>query len=107
MIKAAFFTTKIGLLVGFEIKGHSSSALSGADIICSAVSSAAYMTANTVTEVIKADAVVSVDEEGEMYLRVSEKDAKACQEILSGFKLHMFALEEQYPDNIHVNYTEV
>lgn len=81
--------------------------MSGEDIICSAVSSAAFMTANTITEVIKADAVISVDEDGEMYLRIRDKDAGACQEILSGLKLHMFALEEQYPDNIHVNYSEV
>ena len=71
------------------------------------VSSAAYMTANTITEILRLNAAVMVDEEGEMLVRLQERDQKAGRDILSGFKLHMLALEEQYPRNIHVNYTEV
>lgn len=42
-----------------------------------------------------------------MLLRVFQKDAVACRDILQGFKLHMLALEEQYSDYMIVNNTEV
>lgn len=106
MIKTEFFTNKNGAILGFQIKGHSESAEFGNDIICAAVSSAAYMTANTITDVIGVCADVIVDE-GEMSLTMTEKGALLCRDVMSGFKLHMVALEEQYPENINVNYTEV
>lgn len=107
MICAEFFTTQRGELLGFQIKGHAGAAEKGSDVVCAAVSSAAYMTANTITEILHADAMADVDEDGEMFLRISKKDAPNCSDLLAGFKLHLQALEEQYPENIHVNYTEV
>lgn len=107
MIRAEFFITQRGELLGFQIKGHSGSAEQGSDVICASVSSAAFMTANTITEIIHADAMAGVEEDGEMFLRIPKKDAPGCADILAGFKLHLLALEEQYPENIHVNYTEV
>lgn len=104
MICAEFFTEPDGELVGFRISGHNGEA--GQDIICSAVSSSAYMAANTITDVIKADARVTV-EDGYMLVMVSSKEAKSCRVVLAGFKLHMLGLEEQYPQNINVSYTEV
>lgn len=106
MIKAEFFTTAFGELLGFSMKGHSGSAQAGYDIVCAAVSSAAYMTVNTVTDILNIDARVAVDE-GFLRIRVQEKDARSCRSIFAGFKLHMLGLEEQYPNNIEVSYTEV
>ncbi len=106
MIKAEFFTTASGELLGFSMKGHSGSAQAGYDIVCAAVSSAAYMTVNTVTDVLNVDARVAVDD-GFLRIRVQEKDARSCRSIFAGFKLHMLGLEEQYPNNIEVSYTEV
>lgn len=106
MIKAEFFTTASGELLGFSMKGHSGSAQAGYDIVCAAVSSAAYMTVNTVTDVLNVDARVAVDD-GFLRIRVEEKDARSCRSIFAGFKLHMLGLEEQYPNNIEVSYTEV
>ena len=104
MICAEFFTQPEGELVGFRISGHNGEA--GQDILCAAVSSAAYLTANTITDVIKVSAKVTV-EDGYMLVRVSSKEAKDCRNIFAGFKLHMLGLEEQYPQNINVSYTEV
>ena len=106
MIQADFFAGKNGRLSGFQIKGHSGCADSGEDVVCAAVSSAAYLTANTITEILHAEATIFVDE-GEMFLRLSQKSVDGCQDLLAGLKLHLVSLEEQYPDNIHVNYTEV
>lgn len=106
MINAEIFTAKDGELLGFSIKGHSGFAEFGSDIVCAAVSSAAYMTANTITDVLNVHADIVVND-GYMYLRVSPQNCKECRHILSGFKLHLCSLTEQYPDYLIVNYLEV
>ncbi len=106
MIKISFLVTKNGYLAGYLIKGHSMFAESGSDIVCAAVSSAAYMVSNTITDIIKADASISLDD-GMMSVNINSNDIFRCKDILEGFKLHLISLEEQYPENIKVNYTEV
>lgn len=94
-------------MIGFHIHGHAGAGTAGEDIVCASVSSAAYMTANTITEILRVNASVAVDEDGEMFLRIPKRDIAVCRDLLAGFKLHLLALEEQYPKNIFVNYTEV
>ena len=104
MIKINFIKEN-GLISGFECKGHSMSAESGQDIICAAVSSACYMAANTVTEIIALDADASAAD-GYMRLDIKSSREKA-QDILKGLHLHLTELEKQYPSNINVIITEV
>ncbi len=99
MIKVIFFTSDKEI-TGFEVSGHSGSAHSGSDIICSAVSSAAYMAANTVTEVVKCQVDADVSD-GYMLVRVKSRISDA-QQILEGLKLHFEALAADYPNNIKV-----
>ncbi len=106
MIKAEFFNSHNGKLIGFHIKGHSGYAENGRDIICAFVSSAAYMAANTITEVIGVKAKAE-DKDGDMLVCVDEKDAVKCRTILEGLKLHLINTEEQYPEFLKVSYTEV
>ena len=106
MIGVKFYTEASGELRGFEISGHAGSGDVGSDIVCAAVSSAAYLAANTITDVIQAEAQVAV-EDGYLLVRVPSKETKACRVILAGLKLHLLVLEEQYPKNIQVSYTEV
>ena len=103
MIKIRF-NKKDGLLTGFECKGHSNLGEAGSDILCAFVSSACYMCANTVTEVLKLNAV-SRDADGFMRLEIKEQSEKA-QDILNGTLLHFTELEKQYPENIKVLITE-
>mgnify|MGYP000053790893 FL=1 len=92
------------IICGFEISGHSDFAEEGSDIVCAAISSAAYMTANTVTEILHINAQVTEDD-GLMKVRMSPNDAlKAC-DILSGLKLHLTALSEQYKNFIKVKFS--
>ena len=108
MIKASFFVLDSGELVGFEISGHSGYSESGSDIVCAAVSSAAYMAVNTMTDVIGADVDLAVNERtGYMSAMVSEKDIAKCSDILKGFKIHMLILEQMHASNINVSYSEV
>lgn len=107
MILAEFLISQSGEIQGFNIKGHAENGEFGQDIVCAAVSSAAYMTVNTVIEIIKAEADVFVDQNGEMHFKIQNGRENLCRDVLLGFKLHLLALEEQYPENINVNYTEV
>ncbi len=106
MIKVTFFRSENGVPVGFNFKGHSGYAANGSDIVCSAVSSAAYMTANTILEIIKAEADVEVKDDGEMTLKVAPDSTNKVKDILLGLELHIKQLAEQYPKNVTIT-TEV
>ena len=99
MIKARFFTEE-NLICGYEISGHSGSAESGQDIICAFVSSAAYMAANTLSEIVGCEITAEVDD-GYMNIRVTSELSEA-QQILEGLRLHLESLAGDYPDNIKV-----
>ena len=107
MIKATFIYSKDGAPSGFNIKGHSGYAESGSDIICASVSSAAYMVANTITEIMGVNATATVDDSGEMTLTVSPEDALKTKDILLGLQLHISELSKQYPKNVTITTTEV
>ena len=102
----AIFTVKGGYVLGYEIRGHSDFSEQGSDIVCSAVSSAAYMTANTITEVQHLNAEITVND-GFMKLNLSQQDAKTAEVILNGFLLHLNALKEEYKEFIKVKISEV
>ena len=111
MISASFFSagnacTDIiaNKLVGFKVSGHTGRA--GESIVCAAVSSACYMAANTITDIMMIDADISLDD-GLMCLEVKGDDVNAVQVILHGLLLHMRQLEEQYPDKIKLQILEV
>ena len=104
MIRVRFHTAD-DAIVGFTLDGHAGAGFSGQDIVCAAVSSAAYMTANTVTEIIGATADITVDD-GYMQVMLTDK-IDGCQDVLSGFRLHLEALQEQYPKRVHLMNTEV
>ena len=105
MIHAAFFSSG-GQLTGFRISGHSDYSEQGSDIVCAAVSSAAYMTANTVTEILALEPALEVGE-GDMLLKLSADDADRAADILRGLRLHIEGLQEQFPQFIHLTITEV
>lgn len=89
------------MITGFCVSGHSGSAESGEDIVCAAVSSPVYMTANTLTEVLSLSPEIT-EKDGFFRLTLSDGEAKKASDILQGFFLHLQALSEQYPDFIQV-----
>ena len=101
MIRAAFSIR--GSEAEFTVKGHSGAGEQGEDIICAAVSSAAYMTVNTVTEVL---GVETHAEDSDGYMHFSSRGSDAAADIVRGFRLHMEQLAEQYPDYVTIK-TEV
>ena len=105
MIKVCFTRSK-DVILGFELSGHSGFSEEGTDIVCAAVSSASYMTANTLTEILGLNPEIKVDE-SKMTVKLSKNDAPKAQDILKGFLLHIEGLQEQYPLNITLYFTEV
>ena len=93
-------------LLGYDISGHSGAGVAGEDVVCAAISSAAYLVANTITEVGPIPAETAATD-GHMTVRVDKKDAAGCQSILQGLLLHMEQLEQQYPHHIQVTNLEV
>lgn len=89
-------------LTGFEIKGHADFADIGEDVVCASVSSAAYMAANTVTEIIGANADANA-ENGAMSLVIKEP-CERTETVLKGLELHLTELSKQYPENIKIIY---
>ncbi|MCH5197334.1 MAG: ribosomal-processing cysteine protease Prp [Oscillospiraceae bacterium] len=102
MIEAKF-SFPLSSSARFIIKGHSGSAELGRDIICAAVSSAAYMAANTVTEVlgVKAEARVR-----DGYMKFEFSGSEDAAKIIRGLKLHLEGLSDEYPNFIKIT-TEV
>ena len=106
MIKVKFYHSKEGAPSGFMIKGHAGHGTHGNDIVCSAVSSAAYMTANTIIEVLGINPSVDIHD-GVMEIILPEESAEKGKDILLGFELHIKGLSEQYPKNVTITTTEV
>lgn len=98
MIRAVFFRS--GGLRGFELSGHAGSGIYGSDIVCAAVSSAAYMAANTVTEVLSVEADADV-RDGYMKFSFSSGNS-AAEAVLDGLELHLRELEKEYPKKLKV-----
>ena len=99
------FAQQGGYLTAFTVSGHSMAAPYGQDIVCAAISSAVYMAANTITEILGAQADISV-EDGYFHLALSRQDAQRCDAILRGLQLHCGELARQYPDHITMNTEE-
>ena len=86
---------------GFWIKGHSRLDTAGKDILCAAVSSAALMAINIVTDVCGCRALIRRDDkQGYLFLSVVSSDAKKAYPIIRGLQLHLQELCRMYPDFI-------
>ena len=105
MTRVKFLSNKESLY-GFEIKGHSSVDCDDQDgkLVCAAVSSAAYMTANTITEIIGDGCQIDVDD-ALMRVEVINPSQNTIA-VLTGLKLHLTELSKQYSKRIKIT-TEV
>lgn len=89
-------------LYGFKVSGHSSFDCEDQEgkIVCSAVSSAVYMTANTLTEIIGEKCDIQIND-GEFLLKAS-MEKKETEQLLKGLKLHLTELSHEYPKRIKI-----
>ncbi len=101
MIQASFCIREDS--ASFSVRGHSGFASEGEDIVCAAVSSAVYMTVNTVTEIFGAEDTSKV-KDGYLHFKVSGNET--ARDIIKGLQLHLTELAKDYPDYVKVT-TEV
>ena len=101
MTAVKFFENN-GKITGFDIQGHSGYAPEGEDIVCAAVSSAAIMAANTLTEVMGLKAHTA-SSDGSLSLMLSET-SPASDALLKGLQLHLIEISKQYPQFIKINF---
>jgi uncharacterized protein YsxB (DUF464 family) len=101
MTSVKFFADK-NKLFGFEISGHCSvdSDDETGKIVCAAVSSAAYMAANTISEIIGDEEDVTVNDAAMRFTVANPSDATV--KVLEGLKLHLEELSGQYSNNIKI-----
>ena len=104
MVRVTLFA-RDGVLCGFRMSGHAGGQ-AGADIVCAAISSAALLAANTVTDVCGCHAVTRM-RDGYLLLSVSDRDAELAEGILEGLRLHLEELRRQYPDRLHLDLLEI
>lgn len=102
MIRAKFRFPS-GDAAAFTVKGHAGLEAAGKDILCAAVSSAAYMAANTVTEILGVKARATVRDG---YMEFQFSGSKEAADIVKGLRLHLTELAAQYPDFLQIS-TEV
>ncbi len=88
--------------IGFECTGHAGYAQAGQDIVCAAVSSAAYLAANTLTDSFGIEAEIKVDN-GYMSLFLTEGSEQGSK-VLDGLEAHIRSLATEYPRSIKVIY---
>jgi uncharacterized protein YsxB (DUF464 family) len=97
-------------ILGFDVSGHTGYAQEGEDIACAAVSSAVMMAVNGITDVIGADAQILVDdEEAHIALMLNRKDAQSisCGVMMLALHNHIVFLQEEFPLQFEIVYTEV
>ena len=86
-------------VISFEVSGHSGAGEYGSDIVCSAVSSAIYMAANTIIEIMKLNPEAEV-RDGYFKFTMNVDDARKSKTISDGLYLHLRELQGQYPNNL-------
>ncbi len=97
-----YFLTNGNTIKGFSISGHSSVNCEDSEgkIVCSAVSSAVYMTANTITEIIGDTCDIKLDDA--VFELQLKQESNASQTVLKGLQLHLNELSQQYPKRIKI-----
>lgn len=101
MTRVRFFSGRNGLS-GFSVEGHSSFHCDDEEgkLVCAAVSSAVYLTANTLTDILGERCEIGEDD-ARFTLR-AENPSRAAQQLLRGLRLHFEGLSEQYPKRITI-----
>ena len=87
------------MIISFELSGHSGAGEEGTDIVCSAISSAVYMAANTIIEIMKLSPETVV-RDGYLKVQMNSEDARKSKVITDGLYLHLSELQNQYPNNL-------
>lgn len=104
MIKAVFYK-KNGAFTGFGISGHAGYADEGQDVVCAAVSSAAMLTANTVTDIFNVEADVSA--ENNLLKLMLKTHCESAEKLIESLYTHIDFISQDYKGTIRISVMEV
>jgi len=94
------------MMVGFKLCGHSTVNENDelGKLVCTAISSAVYLTANTLTDVLNCNCDIN-ESDGYFELMLLNNEEMA-QATLKGFKLHIEGLKEEYKSHLKISTEE-
>lgn len=95
----AFLGLKDGKTAGFSISGHSGFAPSGKDIVCAAVSSAAYFAANLLSEI---DTKIKICLGEDRFLVFLSLPGEETERVMRVLRLQLLDISKQYPENLRL-----
>ena len=102
------FRKQADRLCGVMVSGHAGYADAGEDIVCAAVTSAVGLCECAITDVVVANARVSVNEQSaqikiDLPKQMDETKRKMCEVMLEALRLHLTAMASDYPQCIRVS----
>ena len=95
----AVFSKENGLFKGFALFGHAGRGGEGNDIVCAALSSAAYLAANTLSLDDK-NAKINIGE-GKITVYI-EKVSDLSEKVLTALEFQLTDIQRQYPGNFRL-----
>lgn len=109
MITISLFRNQQHKIVRFTVSGHAGYSERGTDIVCASVTTAAFTAVNGLTDVLKVQASVEV-QEGYLSCRLPEVmttgERQSADLLLESMVLTFENLAEQYGDYVTVNEIE-
>lgn len=110
MTRVNLYKNKNGKIVKYIVKGHTDFADVGSDILCAAVSTAATMTLNGITEAAGINAGYEVREayiECVLPENLTEAEQEKCELLINSMMLALEDLKKQYEKHITITVLEV
>ncbi len=109
MVRMTVFTEQ-GTPVGFELAGHAEQGAYGEDIVCAGISAIAQTALLGVTDVLKLDAAIAL-EEGHMRSELSRETAPEDRDkaavVFNTMIAGLTSLQQAYPKSLKFSYREV
>ncbi|MDL2206876.1 ribosomal-processing cysteine protease Prp [Eubacteriales bacterium OttesenSCG-928-N13] len=93
--------------LGFEINGHTGFAPSGEDIVCAAISAISQTALIGLTDVLKLEPDVKIDDDHALLRVMLPDDApESAQIILLTMEEGLTSIYQQYPDFVRIMFRE-
>ncbi|MBR5427355.1 MAG: ribosomal-processing cysteine protease Prp [Clostridia bacterium] len=104
MTRALFAVDDDGNYTSFAVFGHADDgAVKGTDLFCAWISSAVYLTVNTVSDVFGCrDNLEFSAKDGNFLFRLRRGCPREAYRLLQGLSMHMRSIQKQYPDKLQV-----
>ena len=98
MIRAVF-SYSFGKCHEVVVEGHADFAKFGNDIVCSAVSSAVRLFCNGISEIVKEQVEIKIND-GKISLKFLNSCSEKSEILVKSLKLELGLIEKEYPKNI-------